>query len=252
MKKLLTFITLLAVTTPALADEQFSLGTGFDYSSGKYGNATSTDILYIPVIGKFELDKLTFKLTVPYISISGPGGIVRSVGRMRRVTTTTATTSSNSGLGDIIASAGYNFYDEQALVLDLVGNLKFGTADANKGLGTGQNDYSVQVDGYYDLGKNTLFATAGYKSYGAPSGLTLNNTPYGSLGVSQKLSNKTSAGAMLDMALSPSTNSADQLEAIIFVSQKVSPSLKMQANLLKGLSNGSPDYGGGFMVTGMF
>jgi tetrahydromethanopterin S-methyltransferase subunit G len=41
MKKLLTALAMLAITVPAVADDQFSLGTGFDYSSGKYGNATS-------------------------------------------------------------------------------------------------------------------------------------------------------------------------------------------------------------------
>ena len=254
MKNLLSVLTLLTISVPAIADDQFSLGTGFDYSSGKYGNAASTDILYIPVTGKYESGNLTFKLTVPYISITGPGGVIRGMGRIRGTvaTTTTATTKTNSGLGDITTSAGYNVYSGNSLALDLVGNIKFGTADANKGLGTGKNDYSAQVDGYYKLDMTTLFATAGYKKYGAPAGVTLNNVPYGTIGFSQKLSDKTSVGAMLDMAKSPITNGAAQREATVFVSQKMSSTIKVQANLLKGFANGSPDFGGGAMVTGTF
>jgi len=62
-------------------------------------------------------------------------------------------------------------------MLDVAGNIKFGTADANKNLGTGENDYSAQLDGYYTFSKTTLFATAGYKVIGAPAGITVNNMP---------------------------------------------------------------------------
>ncbi len=241
---------MLAFSVPAVADDQLSLSTGFDYSSGKYGNTTSTDILYIPVTGKFESDKLTLKLTVPYISITGPGGVVQGIGRVRA--TTAATKTTNSGLGDITASAGYNVYSVDSLAFDVVGNVKFGTADANKGLGTGKNDYSAQIDGYYTRDKTTLFATAGYKIYGAPAGVKMSSVPYGSVGASQKLGDETSAGVMVYMAKSPSAAGSDQQEVTVFVSHKLTPSLKIQVNILNGLSNGSPDFGGGVMITGYF
>ena len=252
MKKLFTALAMLAISVPAVAEDQFSLGTGFDYSSGKYGNAASTDILYIPVTGKYESDKLTLKLTVPYISVSGPGGVIRGLGRIGPATGSTTKTT-NSGLGDVTTSAGYNVYSGDSLKFDLVGNIKFGTADAKKGLGTGQNDYSAQFDGYYTLDKTTLFATAGYKIYGAPAGVTLSSAPYGTIGASQKLSDITSAGVMLDVvAKSPSAFSSAQREATVYISQKIATNIKVQANVLKGFSNGSPDFGGGVMITGYF
>ena len=40
--------------TASAADAgDFSFTTGLDYSSGKYGGTESTDILYIPFIGKY-------------------------------------------------------------------------------------------------------------------------------------------------------------------------------------------------------
>ncbi len=146
MQKLLTAIILLAISFPARADDDFSLATGFDFSSGKYGAKLATDILYIPVTAKYEWDDGFVKLTVPYIVVTGPGGVVRGVGLLHptrlRTTRTTA-----AGLGDVTASAGRTVYSGDALSLDLVGNVKFGTADEKKGLGTGQNDYSGEVDG---------------------------------------------------------------------------------------------------------
>jgi hypothetical protein len=252
MHKPLAALALFAISAPALADDpSFSLGTGFDYSRGKYGSRLSTDILYVPVTAKYEFDDGFFKLTVPYISITGPGGVVRGVGLVRPNNTRTFRTT-NSGLGDITASAGHMVYSRDALSLDLVGNVKFGTADANKGLGTGKNDYSAQFDGYYTQGQATLFATAGYKIYGSPVGVTLRNTPYGTLGLSEKLSDMESAGIMLDVAKSPSAASGDQREVTLFVSQKTSANTKVQFNILKGFASGSPNVGIGAMVTGNF
>ncbi len=262
MKKTIFTLAAIAAALPALADDQFSLTTGFDYSSGKYGNATATDILYVPVIGQYEMDKWTFKLTVPYISVTGPGGVVQGMGRVATPTPgvpgfgrtgRAGATATNSGLGDIVASAGYNVYAADRLSLDVVGKIKFGTADVNKGLGTGENDYSAQVDGYYQLrDKTTLFATAGYKIVGAPVGVVANNIAYGTFGANQKLTDITSAGLMLNAAQSAFGASANQLDVTAYVSQKVSKRVKLQANVLKGFASGSPDYGAGLMITGYF
>lgn len=239
------------VSCPAIADNQFSLGSGFDYSSGKYGNTVATDILYVPVTGKYETEDFTFKLTVPYISITGPGGVVRGIGRLGRIITRTTKTT-NSGLGDVTSSLTYSAYSGESLSLDLVGNAKFGTADVQKGLGTGENDYSGQVDGYYALDDTTLFATAGYKTYGSPAGQNLSNTSYGTIGVSQKVSKKISMGGMFDTTESASATSTATRELTVYLTNKISSSLKIQVNVLRGFSSASPDYGFGGMVTGIF
>jgi hypothetical protein len=244
-------LSLLLISTPSWAEVTSSLTSGIDYSTGKYGGTTSTNILYIPVTGKIKFDDFFLKLTVPYISVTSAGsGVVRGVGPIR-VTTGTRTTT-QSGLGDVIASAGYTAFDSDSFIFDLVGNIKFGTADANKSLGTGENDYSVQIDGYYMVKKTTLFATAGYKVVGAPAGVTVNNINYGTIGVSQKTGETSSAGLMLDAAQSSSILSPGTRELSIFVSNKIKPDLKVQASLLKGYSDSSPDFGGSLMFTGTY
>ncbi|HUX90885.1 MAG TPA: hypothetical protein VMV48_09375 [Gallionellaceae bacterium] len=242
---------LFVICLPAWAESTGSLSTGFDYSTGKYGGTTSTSILYIPVTGKIEYDDFFLKLTVPYISVSSAGtAVIRGMGPVRTATATRTTTQ--SGLGDVVASAGYFLYEDDNLLLDVVGNIKFGTADANKNLGTGENDYFAQLDGFYTLRKTTLFATAGYKVVGAPAGVAVNNIAFGTLGVSQKTGEKTSAGVMLDAAQGSSELSPGIRELSFFVSNKMSKTLKLQASLLKGFSDSSPDYGGSLMVAGSF
>lgn len=256
MQKIFSAIFILLISVSALAEEQFSLGAGFNYSSGKYGGTTSTDILYVPVVTKYEAENFFLKLTVPYISITGKGAsnrIIMGVGPIgTAMTVTSAATTTNSGLGDVVASAGYSVYDSDPLALDLVGNIKFGTADANKGLGSGNNDYSAQFDAYYVIRNTTLFATGGYKIYGAPAGISLNNVVYGTLGVSRKLDSITSIGAMYDATQSAIAGGAGLSEFTVYIAKKITPGLKVQVNAMKGFSDASPDYGGGVMITGVF
>lgn len=248
MFKKIFALTLLTLAFNTWAETTRTLTAGVDYSTGKYGGTSSTEIMYVPVTGKIQSDIGYLKLTIPYISISSEGSVVRGIGKFK--TSTSNKIITQSGLGDIIATAGYTFFENDALLFDLVGNIKFGTADAAKSLGTGENDYSAQIDGFYTLDKTTTFATAGYKIIGAPPAVNVNNIAYGTLGFSQKHTDKISFGAMIDAAQSSSSLSAGTRELSVFVSQKLGKTLKAQVSLMKGFSDSSPDFGGGLMMTG--
>ncbi len=248
MFKKILLLTPLLIASSAWAEDTMSFTTGLDYSTGKYGGTSSTNIMYVPVTGKYQTDNYFLKLTVPYISVSSTGEVVRGMGKIKTTTSTKVVTQ--SGLGDVIAAAGYTVFEGDQLMLDLVGNIKFGTADETKNIGTGENDYSAQLDGYYELDTSTLFATAGYKVVGAPVGITVNNIAYGSLGFSKTTGDTTSAGLMLDAAQASSSTSSGTRELALFVSNRLSDSLKIQASLLKGFSSSSPDFGASVMITG--
>ncbi len=251
MKKILPALTLLISCAAAASDDALSLGTGFDFSTGKYGGTKAVDILYIPVFATYETGDWTFKLTVPYIRISGAGaGVLPGLGRTGRAATNKTVTTAHAGLGDVVASAGYEFYAKDSLTLDLVGKVKFGTADKNQGLGTGMNDYSAQVDGAYVIKKTTLFATAGYKIVGSPVGLPLNNVAFGTIGAAHKLSDGATAGAMLDVAQSPSATGAAPRTVTAYLSRRIRDSVKLQPYVVKGFSDGSPAFGFGATITG--
>lgn len=251
MKKLFAVLVVLASVVGVASAEQFSLTTGFDYTTGKYGNAVATDILYIPVTGKYESGKLMLRLTVPYIRITGPDYVTLN-GRFTPTTASTTRTT-HSGLGDVIAAAGYTFYSAGALELEALGKIKFGTADAAQGLGTGKDDYAGQLDAYYTLGRTMLFGTAGYKIYGTPvAGIDLTNAPYYTLGVTRKFDDMDKAGMMLTELRSNSIYVGDQKEAILFYAHKFTPRAKLFMHLSKGLTDSSPARGLGATMTGYF
>lgn len=270
--------TLLIALAPtmAAADQQdpsansgkFSLGGNVNYSTGKYGGSSATDILYVPLSAGYATGQYLFNVTIPYISVTtSDHAVVPGIGRMSSSTamgsstggtgmgmggmgfgsgstTAAGTTTTESGLGDITASLGYNFYAGEQLGLTVVGGVKLGTADYNKGLGTGKNDYSAEVDSAYAVDDTSFLATLGYRVVGKPAGFTLNNVAYGSAGISQKVSDDTRASLILNGAQSSNAFSASQLAISAGWLQQINATTSWSASLAKGLSSGSPDWGG--------
>ena len=49
---------------------------GTDYSTDKYGLTDSTDVWYVPFSASYETGAFTYKVTVPWIRVTGSGEIV--------------------------------------------------------------------------------------------------------------------------------------------------------------------------------
>lgn len=243
---ILSGAALLAAQTAWADNGKFSLATGLDYSTGKYGTASTTNIFTIPAVGKYDTGPWIFKLTVPYIRISGMGGVVPGLGHIKASGTASNT---QSGIGDTMAAATYNLYEGSAstLGIDLTGKIKFATADTN--LGSGANDYAAQIDAYQSLDKFTAMGSLGTKVLGSPAGITMNSVLYGSFGGVYQFTKQTSGGLDMSLAQRPSTATAGQQELTAYVSYKIDNHLKAQGYVLKGYSSGSPDHGFGALFS---
>jgi hypothetical protein len=230
--------------------EGLTLGTGFDYTSGKYTGTEDTQILYVPFIAKYETGAWALRATVPYIRITGPGNVV-GAGADRVVLSDGSTERrSESGLGDIVLSAFYNVLSERSapIGLDLGAKLKLGTADEERGLGTGKEDWSLQADLFKPLGALTLFGSLGHRWYGEPAGIELKNVTYWSLGGATRLSPRTSAGLAYDYRPKITTGGGEISELTAFLTWRISPEWKVQPYAVAGFGDASPDWGAGAQV----
>jgi hypothetical protein len=239
----------LAVGPTAAVAEGLTVGTGVDYSSGDYGEPQKTEVWYVPVTGKYETGLWTFRLVVPLLRITGPGNVLGFGPDRVTIPGAATTVRTESGLGDIVGSAFYNLIDERdsGFGLDVGAKVKLGTGDNDKGLGTGENDYSVQVDVFKPIGVINAFGSIGYRLYGDPPDLDLHNVFYGSVGGSYRVSSETSVGLAYDFRPSITPTGSRVSEVTAFVSQRLSRDLKLQAYGLTGFSDGSPDFGIGVM-----
>jgi len=237
-------ILLLCGSQASMAAGSFKLSTGPFYSSGNYGNSQSTDILYVPLNFNYRQGLLSLGLTLPYIRITGPKNVLRGIGRVGAATTTRGT---ESGLGDILASARYHVYynPETGVLLDLTAKVKFGTADSDRALGTGRNDYTLQGNLYKTINNWTPYARLGYKVLGRSSRYHLRNVVYGSLGLSYKLAPETDVGGSFYVAQKSSRTGSNKQQLTLFASHTLDKSWKLQTYAIKGFTDGTPDYAGG-------
>jgi len=246
MKKL-TLLAAALLSQAALADGNFTVKTGYDYTSGKYGTNTRTEITAIPFIGSYETGNWTFKASVPYVRITGADNVVAGIGAVRQTSTVVRT---DTGMGDLTTAATYAFMiDPKAQFgVDVTAKIKFGTANSDRGLGTGENDYWVMVDPYRKIDNMTWFGGLGYGVLGSSDTLKLKNVVSANAGMSYKLDQQASVGAMLDYRSKSTDTGFVQRELTAFYSRKLGGGYKLQAYATKGFSDGSPDWGGGANV----
>jgi hypothetical protein len=239
--------------TASVRSGAFSLTTGVDYSTGKYGGTASTDILYVPLTAAYEMDKWLFKLTVPYIRVTGPGNVVRGIGKIKNKAAAPGnTTTTQSGLGDVVAGVTRNLIDvtSTGTLVDLTGKIKFGTASASKALGTGENDYGAQVDLTQRVTSAlSAFGTVGYKVIGSPSGAELKNVVFGEAGAAVKVGAGLGLGAIFHASQAPSPVSGPERDITGYLTEQLSERWKLQVYGDHGFASGSPDWGGGVMAT---
>jgi hypothetical protein len=239
------------LSQPLLADDGVTkLSTGAEYITGKYGGTRSVDQLYIPVTLRYSTNRYSYRLTVPYTSVAAPSDTILSDGT---VIPGTGDTITEAGIGDVIASATYqDVFDTEFnndLAVDVTARIKFGTADPDKNLGSGENDYTLQTELYKFLDRSMLFSIIGYKFRGDPPGVDLDNSWIVYLGGNYKLTTDYKSGIDIYYQQSPIPGLDDQLELSADLGYRLSATRYLGSYLIKGLSDASPDWGIGFYLT---
>ena len=230
-------------------DPEFTLSTGIDFTSGTYGGDVDIEDTYVPLTATVDYGRVAFRLTVPYLSVRAPAGTIFDSGG--EPVPGSGALSTESGLGDIIGSV--TFYDvisskELGLAMDLTGKVKFATADEDKGLGTGESDYTVQADFYKFIDDFTLLSSVGYKFRGDPAGLDFDNVFMAALGGTYKFTPEVNGGLFFDYRESSISGSDSIQELSAFVSRRVSKNWRLQVYGLTGFTDSSPDWGGGIKI----
>ena len=242
-------------STPALAqddddDTRFTLSTGMDFTSGRYGGDTDIEDFYVPLTATLDNGRIAYRLTVPYLSVRAPEGtLIYDPGAEPLPGSGDIVTV--SGLGDVIGSVTiYDVVNSQRLgiAMDLTGKVKFGTADEDKGLGTGKNDYSVQADFYKFADQLTLLGSIGYKFRGDPIGVELDDAFTASVGGIYEFSPKTKGGLIFDYRESAISGNDAVQELTGFVSRRISENWRLQLYALTGFTDSSPDLGVGIQI----
>jgi Putative MetA-pathway of phenol degradation len=194
------------------------------FSSGDYGEAEDTDIQYFPVSYTANKGKWGAQLTVPHLQVEGIGNVLVNVGGVGRAVAGSQR-ERNSGIGDSTLALTYQMdpLSEASPFVDFRLDVKIPTADREKGLGTGELDYSAQVDISQNYGSSILFATVGYTFRGKTDFYAgLKDSAYLQLGAARPIGSKWNLGVFYDFREPPSTFSPEIHEVVPYVSYRLS------------------------------
>lgn len=267
--------TLLLPDFVQAGEYTYSVGQGFEFSSGKYGTSTRTDSIYAPLtIIASPTDRLGLLLEFPFIYQSN-GNVVSSIARggMQGSKTTmlpafgmsgmsrsrsgsgissssVGTNQSESGLGDLTLKVGYILFPEQDSMPQIrpMAFVKFPTADKNKSLGTGELDGGGAVEISKWLGSWNPFAEVGYTVQGKSGQLALRKYITYTAGVGYQVAVDFRPVLLIKGTTPPADGASSLLEVRLKLKYQATKHTGIVGYMAKGITTSSPDYGAGLSV----
>lgn len=234
---------------PQQSGPGLSFSTGIDYSSGRYGQAEKTDILVVPLSARVTTGRVALTATLPYLRIDGPGGVVIGPGGDPLPGVPSAA-GVREGLGDLSLGASYTIPAEDlgGLEIGLGGRIKLPTSDATRQLSSGETDVALSADMSYAIGNVIPFANIAYRFVGDPAGTDLRDGPTASIG-SSFIIGRSVLITSYDYARSVTPSVEDSHELFAGLSSPITSRLNLTGYGVVGLSQGSPDFGLGLLIT---
>jgi hypothetical protein len=234
---------------------EFSFLTGLEYQEGDYGAPDSTSLWRLPVSISYRKTNFSLFASMPLLYATSEGDVIISnktstpkKGRLPPSSGTEQTEQqTESGIGDIVLSGSYYFTADfrNEIIYRLTTAVKLGTADEAKGLGTGENDFSLEGGVVKYIDEYIISGTLGYEIIGDSSVFNYNNILYGTVGLTRQLATNKQIGSLLYFSQALTDVSDEPLELSIFYSQPVGKTNDIYLYLSKGLSDGSPDFAAG-------
>lgn len=221
-----------------------SASLGVDYSRGDYGEPKDTTFIAVPVAIKLEWDPITFRTSIPFLYKDGVDDVIPGIGGGDDG----ASTSTSSGIGDVVTSLMYTYYSGTKFVpiVDVIVKVKIPTGSESNGFSTGKTDVTLQLETTEVFGPFSIFGGAGYRFKGGG--------PYDDIivaggGMAFRFSKGFSAGVAYDYREAATSASDDVQEASLFMTLRMSKRARLGPYAVVGFSDASPDYGGGLTLT---
>jgi hypothetical protein len=220
-----------------------------EFSSGRYGSESRTEIYLVPYDFTFYGDRLSATLRVPYLSVRGPGRFASQkgggAGRNHPVRTT------EIGLGDVRLTGTYTVLegDNSSPYLDVALRTILPTASSH-GLGRGWMEQALRIDTGLELSKSVLLdASVGrhFALFPRKGG----SADYWSLFAGLTWNTAGGTSVSVDVYAQDRAPNAKRpvLEVGAFLDQEIAPGVSVGVFAYRGLTRESVDWSGGFRLT---
>lgn len=243
------FAAILAVVTvPTVYGQNSSslsqtLSAAAYYARGDYGEADVTRIRYFPLSYEANKGKWGVQVLVPRLEVSGLGNVLVNVGGVTQAVAGGERTT-QEGLGDMVLSAIYRFDSVFEVVpfIDFRLDVKVPLADERKSLGTGEVDYTPQLNLSRYLGNNLLFATVGHNFRGDSTLYPgLRDSSFLQVGTAFPVTDNWTAGVYYDYREAASDYGTETHEVVPYFTWQWSERWSLTGLAVWGATEGSAD-----------
>ena len=239
----LIWALLLPVSVAAQQPQQ-RLNFGGYFAEGRFNGHSDTTIRYLPVGYQWQGERWGFELLASGLSVTGVGNVLVNIGEVTRAVAGSEVTT-EAGPGDSIASVSYALdpLADWMPFVDLRLQSKIPTADEQRSLGTGEFDYSLQVDLSQAIGAFTWFAGLGHNFRGRSELFPgLRDNRFVQLGIARQLAGGASVGIFYDYREAPADFARETHEIYPYASFPLSQGWSFTALIGRGFTEGSADY----------
>jgi len=262
-----------ALSTTPEKPQTASVSLGAEFASGDYGTDSTVRSVYMPLIATWSPnDRFDIGIEIPFIYQSR-SNITTGLYHASQSTTVAKTTarggpggnqqqqagnsmasgpskSGVSGLGDIILRLGVIAQTEETKLPQLRPSLfiKCPTANVSDGLGTGEFDIGIGVEASKWFGNTYLTGEGFYTYQGKADGFGLKNYFSFTTGVGYQATESVKPMLIVKGATAPSTGLDGLLEARARVIWSLTGTTALDLYGSRGITDSSPDYGGGMSV----
>lgn len=221
-----------------------ALSLGVYYAEGSFGETVDTEILYIPLSYELNLDNWGFQLMLPHLEVTGLGNVLVNVGGVTQAVAGTEITRQR-GPGDAVASLIYRLdpFSARAPFIDFRLDVKLPTADEDRSLGTGEVDYSAQIDLTQAFGPVVGFASFGYTLRGESALFGgLEDGAFAQIGVQYPLRSGLNTGAYYDFREPASVFSQEIHEVLPYINWQIDDRWSVTGLTGFGFTDASADH----------
>lgn len=249
----------VAVCMMPAAQAGYSFTTGAEYTRGDYATGVGTSTWYVPFILGYSGREYALSVTVPYVSVSGSSQVSassshtsRGAGGIRKKTPAGISSAerTDSGLGDITLKASYQFQSEtrHRPWIGVTGKVKLGTASTRDNLGSGEDDYALQLD----MARGPVDGFIGYMVLGDTGETDYDDIFYGALAITVPLDTVWRMRTELYTEQAAVEGVDPVQEVSVGFARPLDDSQRINLYVIKGLTDSTPEWGAGVMLSTAF
>jgi len=223
-----------------------------DFSSGKYGTGTTTNLLETSLSIKIKERGYGFGFKLPYLVETGTQPVLPGVGP---IGPNQASSFRHDGGGNTRLSGWVTVWhdDDAGLRLDAVAKVTPPGIGRWQALSVGFTRADLELAAVYALTPRTdIEVDFGRRFFIGAPGLDLTNYWYSTISLTHELSDKWTIGVSADIQTRSSSGGTPVLEIGPFVEYEISDGWRVGANVYRGFTRDSADFGGGLSVTRRF